>query len=66
MSMNEDIKKQIDAMSYAEMLSRWRFAPAGGDPMFQGECGDYYAKVMVEKRNNDPAAAVTASKRIGW
>jgi hypothetical protein len=63
--ISEDIKKQIDEMSYEEMLRLWRFA-AAGDPMFQGDVGQYYSKVMFEKRDKDPAAAVAASKRIGW
>jgi hypothetical protein len=48
------------------MLHRWRFAPVG-DPMFQGEIGDYFAKVMKRKRAEvgDPAHTA-ASKSIGW
>ena len=61
--MNEQHKAWIDKASYKELLSRWRFAPVG-DPMFQGETGDYYSKVMKEKRQN--ADHVQASKNIGW
>lgn len=64
--MTEDQKKAIDAMDYVAMLRRWRTAPAGY-PLFQGECGKYYAKVMKEKRIEAGGAAHTAaSKRIGW
>ena len=62
--INEQIKSWIDNASYESLLSKWRFAPAG-DPYFQGETGDYYKKVMCEKRDANPAAAVSASKRIG-
>jgi len=59
-------KEWIDSRTYEELLARWRFA-AVGDPMFQGEAGEYYAKVMFTKRDQLPASeAVAASKRIGW
>lgn len=61
--MNEQHKAWIDKASYEELLSRWRFASLG-DPMFQGETGDYYSKVMKEKRQNSDH--VQASKNIGW
>ena len=62
----EEAKQKIDSMSYEALLSRWRFAPVG-DPMFVGEVGDYYSKVMSEKRQAvGPSAAVAASKTIGW
>jgi hypothetical protein len=64
--MNEKTKGLIDGMSYEAMLRRWRNAPIG-DPMFQGEVGDYFAEVMARKRaelgNN---AHVATSKSIGW
>lgn len=62
--MNADIKAKIDAMPYAEMLYKWRFA-AIGDPLFQGETGDYFAKVMKEKKPSDEER-VRISKNIGW
>jgi len=62
----EQRKKWIDNATYEELLSRWRFAPAGS-PWFQGEIGEYYAKVMEEKRKEvGDAAHVRASKKIGW
>lgn len=62
----EELKKQIDDMSYMELLRRWRFAPSG-DSMFQGEVGDYYYKVMTEKRDAvGPEEHTATSKAIGW
>lgn len=61
--MNEKIKRWIDNASYEDLLYRWRFASLG-DPMFQGETGDYYAAVMKEKRLS--VDHVQASKNIGW
>ncbi len=62
----EDMKKVIDNSSYEQLLSRWRSAPVGS-PWFQGEVGDYYSKVMNEKRELvGNSEAVRASKNIGW
>jgi len=64
--MDEPTKKQIDGMSYESMLRLWRTAPVG-HPMFQGETGDYFSKVMAEKRAQvGPEAHTQASKNIGW
>ena len=60
----EAMKASIDAASYEELLARWRSAPVGS-PWFVGELGRYYQQRMREKRNQDPAEAVAASKRIG-
>lgn len=57
-------KEWIDNASYEAMLTRWRFAPAG-DSIFQGEAGEYYRKVMADKRPSD-AEHAAASKRVGW
>lgn len=65
MTMDE-MKKWIDRASYAVLLAKWRFAPVG-DPMFQGEMGDYYAEIMKRKGEeigND--GKVQASKDLGW
>jgi len=61
--MNEKIKNWIDNASYHELLSRWRFAPIG-DPLFQGETGKYYSKVMFEKKQT--VDHVQVSKDVGW
>jgi hypothetical protein len=64
--MKKDQKDWIDNATYTQLLARWRFA-AVGDPIFKGETGKYYAKVLAEKKNATPAAdAVAASKAIGW
>jgi hypothetical protein len=63
--MTPEQKKWIDEASYQDLLARWRFALTG-DPFFQGASGTYYAKVMADRRDADPDAAVRASKLIGW
>ena len=64
--MTEETKKRIDNMDYESMLSLWRNAPVG-HPMFQGETGRYYSKVMAKKRDEvGNYAHVAASKSIGW
>ena len=61
-----ETKKMIDKMDYEKMLSLWRFSKFG-DPLFQGETGDYFAKVMSEKRREvGDSFHSSASKRIGW
>ena len=65
MEYNE-MKEWIDNASYTELLRRWRFAPAGSF-WFQGEIGDYYQKVMGERRRKMvPGEHIRASKEIGW
>ena len=61
----QEMKEWIDNSSFEQLLRRWRFAPAG-EPIFQDEIGEYYIKVMGEKRAQDPEEAILASKRIGW
>ena len=64
--MTEPEKNWIDSSSYEGLLARWRNAPVG-DPIFQGDTGKYYSKVMAHKRKQvGGAGAVAASKRIGW
>lgn len=65
MKLTPDLKKRIDEMPYQAMLAKWRFAPVG-DPMFQGESGDYFAKVLSKKRDADPDLHVASSKTLGW
>jgi len=60
------MKDWIDTASYEELLTRWRFAPSGS-PWFQGEVGKYYEEVMSKRKAEvGEAAAVQASKNIGW
>lgn len=65
MKLTPENKAHIDAMTYESLLSRWRFAPVG-DPWFQDETGKYWGERMAELRSKDGAAAVRASKSIGW
>ena len=65
MKLTDKNKAYIDNLSYEALLSRWRFAPVG-DLWFQDETGTYWGKRMAELRNQDNAAAVAASKAIGW
>jgi hypothetical protein len=55
------LKAQIDVMSREEMARRWRFAPVG-DPMFQGEVGDYFTERFKKLGGFSPEI----SKKIGW
>lgn len=64
--MTADQKHWIDNASYHALLEKWRNAPSG-DPMFTGEAGVYYSKVMSERREKVGAEQHTAtSKDIGW
>lgn len=64
--MTQEQKEWIDNASYEALLHKWRFAPIG-DMTFQGEDGDYYAKVMFEKKDAlDHTEQVAVSKRVGW
>jgi len=64
MDLTEENKAIIDAKSYTQLLSSWRFAPIG-DPWFQGETGRYWSERMAELRDNG-ADHVAASKLLGW
>jgi hypothetical protein len=64
MKLTPELKAKIDAKTYQELLSRWRFAPIG-DTMFQDESGEYWGKRMAELRAQG-ADHVGASKSIGW
>lgn len=63
MKLTKELKKEIDEMSYESMLSQWRFAIAG-TLMFQDKSGDYFAKVMAEKKKSVDYMQI--SKNIGW
>lgn len=65
MDLTPENKATIDGHDIIALLRHWRFAKAG-DPWFQGETGDYWAKRMAELRTKDPEAYTSASKRIGW
>lgn len=62
----EEMAAWIDGQSYEGLLRWWRFAPPG-DPFFQGETGEHYARVMAERRAGLPeGGAAEASSRVGW
>jgi len=64
--LTPEVKAEIDAMTYEQLLRRWRFATLG-NPMFQGERGSYFADRMSElRRKIGHDAAVQASKNVGW
>ncbi len=59
-------KEIIDSMDYEHMLRVWRFAPIGAD-LLCGEVGDYFKRVLLEKKNmllHDDQ--VRTSKIVGW
>lgn len=58
----EELIKEIDDMSYRELLTKWRFTPAGS-PYFQGIVGEHFMKQMDEKA---PSNISRVSKDIGW
>ncbi len=62
----KEMKVWIDAASYQQLLSNWRFALAGC-PWFVGEVGEYYATVMKREKTKTPHdEQVAISKAIGW
>jgi len=64
--MNKDQKEWIDNATYYALMNRWRFAK-GGDPIFQGEAGEYYKKVMTDMRAQvGNAEHVRVSKNLGF
>lgn len=67
MKLTTDNKAYIDRQTYEQLLSRWRFAPVG-DPWFQDETGDYWAKRMTELRSKPGGDSehVRSSKSLGW
>ena len=66
MKLTEEMKAKIDIMSLREMLAKQRFASIG-DPLFQGDIGEYFLKVMREKKSaisNDEWSNI--SRSVGW
>lgn len=60
------MKSWISGADYETLLRKWRFAEVG-DPLFQGEVGEYYSKTMFSKRDDlSHEEQVRASKNIGW
>lgn len=65
MDLTLENKKIIDKKDIEDLLKGIRFSPFG-DSWFQGETGEYWLKRYVELRDQDPAAHIAASKRLGW
>ena len=66
MNLTDKVKAYIDSLSYFGLLGKWRFTPAG-DPMFQGESGQYFAKRLSEMREKvGDDEHVATSKALGW
>lgn len=64
--MTPEHKKIIDNMSYRDLFHKWRFAPLG-NPLFHGDTGKYFRKVMKKKRSKLTLEEhVSISKSIGW
>lgn len=60
------VKDWIDRASYEDLLRRSRFGKLG-DPIFQGERGEKFFRVMQEKKEAlTHAQQVQASKNVGW
>ena len=64
--MTREQKEWIDNASYRSLLYQWRHADSG-DIIFHNESGDYYMKIMLEKKERlSSCDQVAASKSIGW
>jgi len=62
----EQMIQWIDNATYVQLLSKWRFAPAGNQ-FFTGDVGDYYTNKLREKRSEiSDSEHISISKSIGW
>lgn len=59
--MTNEQKKKIDNMSQYELCHMWRFAKIG-EPLLQGDCGDYFSNKLKEKGG----FTSEISKSLGW
>lgn len=59
---DEEMKRDIDAMSHYDLCRRWRFAKSG-DPYFQGEVGEYFKTRLFDHFKGFTPAI---SKSLGW
>ena len=64
MKLTAELKAELDALPYEGLLRKWRTVPLG-DPLFQGESGDYISERMSQLRS-EGADHVASSKKIGW
>ncbi len=65
MELTKERKAKIDSKDHYQLLQGWRFASIG-DPMFQGDSGDYWGKRMAELKAKNPAQAVANSKDLSF
>lgn len=63
--LSDEDRSKIEAMTIHEMLSHWRFDPAG-TYWFRGERGALFQEVMFRKRDANPAEWTRSSKALGW
>lgn len=64
--MTPEQKEWIDNASYEELFRVMRFAPIG-DPMMQGESGDYFISKFNKRRSEVGHEEHTRiSKKLGW
>lgn len=64
--MTTEQKAYIDGATYQLLMSHWRWGYVG-DPIFQGEAGEYFAREMKKKRvKHTQAEIVRISKAIDW
>jgi hypothetical protein len=58
--MSPDQKAAIDSMDRFSLCQKWRFAPVG-EPLLQGEAGDYFKDRMIKLGGFSPEI----SKELG-
>lgn len=65
-NMTEQIKREINDMSYETMMYHQRFDPPGS-VLHMGDIGQYFAMVMqVKAEHTTNEERVAVSKKIGW
>jgi len=64
---NKHLYDWIDNATYSDLLNKWRHIPIEDCEYFQGEVGNYFAKILGEKKAAlSPSQQVQVSKSIGW
>jgi len=66
MKLTDALRNEIDSMSYEELLRKWRVYEIG-DPLFEGDSGDYYSQRMRTMRKTTITVDdhVDISKKLG-
>ena len=64
MNISDEIKNEIDNMSYYELLKKWRFAPSG-DSILSGDIGEYFSDKMTSKKYEEKYPT-KISELVGW